>query len=322
MKKIFVVLIVVLAILLSISVFKDQLIRSTVATTATNILGAPVRINSFSLSLFKQAVSIGGLKISNPKGFPEGTLVDITKIAVACDLAALVKKELHLKHVEIDIKEIGIIRNKEGKLNVEALKVTEKKPAEKPAEKEEKPAEQIPMRIDTLKLNVGNIIYKDYSKGEPPVVHVYDSGIHGKTYTNITSANQLVALILSESLKNTAIQSAKVYAASAVLGVGFLPAGVAVTLLGKDSTQQNFDVPLDRVYASALKIVESTATVKKEDKASGVISATMADRTTVTVKISSTTPKTTQVTVSARKLLLPKPEIAKGILLQISDKLK
>ncbi len=322
MKKIFVILIVVLAVAFTVSIFKDQLIRSTVAATATNILGAPVRINSFSLNLFKQAVSIGGLKISNPKGFPEGTLVDITRIAVACDLAALVKKELHLKHVEIDIKEIGIIRNKEGKLNVEALKVTEKKPAEKPAGKKEKPAEQIPMQIDTLKLNVGNIIYKDYSKGEPPVVHVYDSGIHGKTYTNITSANQLVALILSESLKNTAIQSAKVYAASAVMGVGFLPAGVAVTLLGKDSTRQIFDVPLEKVYASALKTVESSATVKNEDKATGVITATMADRTSVTVKIAGLTPKSTQVTVSARKFLLPKPEIAKGILLQISEKLK
>ncbi|MDD2866862.1 MAG: hypothetical protein PHO59_06010, partial [Candidatus Omnitrophica bacterium] len=178
-----------------------------------------------------------------------------------------------------------------------------------------------PLQIDLLKLSIGKIIYKDYSKGETPKIEVYDLGYKQKTYQNITSAQQLVALILSEAMKGTAIKGAKIYAASAILGVGFLPAGVAFTLMGKDSAQNDFNIPFEKAYTVALNTVKTLGQVKSEDKNSGTIKV-LIDKDDVTVKVQSVTEKTTRVIVQARRLLLPRPQIAGGVLQQMIDKLK
>ncbi|HAJ56185.1 MAG TPA: hypothetical protein DCL35_00255 [Candidatus Omnitrophica bacterium] len=322
MKKILILAAVIIILLFSVFLLKGQIIRSSVAATASAVIGAPVKINDFSLNLASGTVSIAGLRVYNPQGFPEGMLINMPKASVSCDLAALLKKEIHLKSVEIDIKEIGVTRNKDGQLNVDALKVAEKKEEKTPDKREEKPAKALPMRIDTLKLNVGQVIYRDYSKGEPPKISSYDAGIKNKTYTNITSAEQLVALILTESLKNTAIGSAKIYAASAILSTGFLPAGAALTLFGKDSSKQDFDVSFEKTYNASLKSMRGLATIKKEDKEGGIITGTTTDKITITAKIDKLSQKSTRVTISAKKFLLPKPEIAKSVLSQISEELR
>lgn len=322
MKKILTLSFIAIACIFTISAFKDLLVKSVVETTATSVLGAKVRMAKFSLSLVKQSITIEGLRVNNPKGFPEGAMIDAPKISVSCDMGALLKKKLVFKNIEINIKNIVIIRDKDKQLNVNALNTAaETKPQEKDKQ-EEKPAAQMPMRIDVLKLNVGEIIYKDFSKGEVPVVQVYDAGIKDKTYTNITSANQLVSLILSESLKKTAIEGARVYAASAIMGVGFLPAGVAITLLGKDNATQVFKMPFDKTFDASLKAMTSLGTIKNDDRTNGIISANMADKTNITIRISTTADNSTEVSVSAKKFILPKPEIAKGILFEISEKLK
>ncbi len=320
-KKITTILAVIIVSVFLISVAKDQIIRSAVKVGASVVTGAPVQIDGFSLGILKQSVSIKGFRLYNPPGFPEGILLDIPKISVACDIGALLKKKLHIKEAEINIKRLEIIRNKDGQLNVEELKVAKQK-EEKPEETKKEKAPQMAMQIDILKLNVGQIVFRDYSKGEPPSVQVYETPITDKTYKNITSPEQLVTLILSESLKKTAIQSAKIYAASTILSAGFLPAGVAVTLLGKDSAKQAFDMPFEKIYQTTLDTVKKAGTVKTENKAKGIITGYSADKTAITVNIKKVTEKTTEVTVSGRKLLLPKPEIAKGVLLQISENLE
>jgi hypothetical protein len=60
--------------------------------------------------------------------------------------------------------------------------------------------------------------------------------------------------------------------------------------------------------------------VTKEDKSGGVIGANI-DSAQVTLKIREKDNKT-ELTISARRYLLPKPEIANGVLYKISEKLK
>jgi len=321
MKKILLIAVIVLIALSVIAVLKDQIIKSTVTMAASQVTGAPTTIDSFSLGIIKQTVTIKGFKLYNPPGFPTEIFVDMPTIHVAFVLGDILRKNIHFKEIEISLKELVIIKDKEGKLNVDALKVAEEpqKPKEETAQK--RPSEQMPLQIDLLKLSIGKIIYKDFSKGETPQIDVYDLGYKQKTYQNITSAQQLVALILSEAMKNTAIKGAKIYAASAILGVGFLPAGVAFTLMGKDSAQNDFDIPFDKVYAVAADTVKTLGEIKTEDKASGIIKA-LIDKNDVTVRVQSVTAKTTRVLVQAKRLLLPKPQAAGGVLQHIIDKLK
>ncbi len=321
MKKVLLIAVIILIALSVIAFLKDPFIKNTITIATSQVTGAPATINNFSMSIIKQTAAIKDFKLYNPPGFPREVLVDIPTIRVALVLGDILKKKIHFKKIEIALKELVIIKDEDGKLNVDALKVAEEpqKPKEETAQKQA--AEQMPIQIDVLKLTIGKIIYKDYSKGKTPKVEVYDIGGKEKTYQNITSAQQLVALILSEAMKGTAIKGAKIYATSAILGVGFLPAGVAVTLMGKDSAQNDFNIPFEKVYAAALNTVQALGQVKSENKDSGIIKV-LIDKDDVTIKVQQTTEKTTRIMVQARHLLLPQPQIAGGVLQQISDKLK
>jgi len=313
MKKALIALAIVVISILAAGILKDRVIKSIITVVATEVTGAPVHIDGFSLGIFNQTVRISGFKMYNPKGFPKGILVHLSKIDIIYDLRALLKKNLRLASAEIELKEMGLIKNEEGKLNVNELKVV--KQGEK---KEGRPPEQMPMQIDTLKLGIGKIVSKDYSPRKGPVVYVYDVNIH-KSYKNITSVQELAVLIMIEPMKSAGIQTAEIYGVAMAAGVAVLPVGIAATFAGKDSSRQEFHSSFERVYDAGLAVLSKKGKVS-EDKTSGVISGEV-DSANVTVKVSKKTAGTTEVIVSARKFLLPKPEIAGGVLYELAARL-
>jgi len=329
MKKILIILGIVALSIVALAFAKDQILRGVIASTTTAVTGAPTKIDHFALRVFKNSVHIKGFKMYNPEGFPKEVFVDIPEVEIDLNVGALLKKKIHIQKVTLDLNEVVIIKNKEGKLNIDALKVAEaedKTPAKTEEKKEapKKKSEPIPMQIDELNLNLGRVIYKDFTKGDTPKIDVYEIGIKDKKYKNITSAQQLVFIIMSEPLKHTAIQGVKVLGAQAVLGAAFLPAGVAVALTGRDSTKEIFDAPFDTVFDTTIAMIEGMpdrARIKSENREKGVIKA-LVDKNDVAIKITKTTEKTTEVTASARRMFLPKPEVAQGIVYQISQKLK
>lgn len=310
MKKILIITGLAIIASLVIGVVKDQIIKTIVTVAVTKTIGAPVHIDGLSLGIFKQSVKIDGFKIYNPKGFPKGILVELATIYVDYDLTALFKKRLHLLSAEIELKEIGLIRDKEGKLNVDGLKV---------AKKEEKPSQELAMHIDILKLSIGRLVHQTLKDAGPAVIEVYDINIK-KDYKNITSAEQLAALIVTEPMKAAGIKGASIYGVSSLAGVGIFPVVVAATLVGKDSAQADFDNTFDRVWKISLDVLGSSGKIKKEDRANSIISAEV-DSISVSVRLKRVSDKTTQVIVSARKNLFPKPRIASGILYRISEAL-
>ncbi len=317
MKKMVLVLIIIVVIVLGIAVLKDALIKSIVTVTASAVTGAPVHIDGFSLGIFAQSVEITGFRMGNPKGFPDGTLIDLPKVTVACDVAALLKGKLHLRLVDVDLKEIGLIKNQEGKLNVDSLKVAEQPQAKQP---QGKPAKPLPMQIDLLNVQMGKLVMKDYSAGKEPSVQVYDINLK-KSYKNITSAQQLAALLLAEPMKQAGIKGAKLYGVALLAGVAVLPVAVVATFVGKDSVEKELGIASGDLYAISLDVLKRMGKVDREDKSAGVIDASVSGAN-VNLKLRPVSAKSTKITISARKYLLPKPEIANGVLYEISRKIK
>ncbi len=295
---------------------RDFLIKSLIGTVATSVTGAPTRVGGLSLSIIRQSVKISNFRMYNPKGFPKDLLVDIPKMGVACNLGALITGKIHLRQLDLEIKEIGMTKNKEGKLNVDSLKIA----AEKSGEKEKKPAKQLAMRIDIVSLGMGRVVSRDYSVEGQPVVKVYDINLK-KTYKNITSVQQLAALIISEPLKAAGIQGLKMYGVSMLTGVAALPVLAAFTFAGKDYAQETFNVTMERAYDAGLQAIKMAGKVMKENKGSGVISAEV-NGARVTLKLKKLSEKSTQVTISARKFGLPQAEIASGVMYRLSEQLK
>ncbi len=314
------IIIIVLAVFIGLGIVKDQIIKAAVQAGASRVLGTYVRVGGLSFGVLRPSVRVRAFKIDNPQGFPKGIMLDITEVGVDYDLPALLAGRLHFPLVILDLNEMVVVKNQDGVLNVDALKVAGEKETA-PVKKQEKPSEPLSLKIDVLQLNVNRVIFKDYTQGKGPLVQVFDVNLKDKTYKDIQSAQQLAALVMVEAMKPTAIKGAKIYGVATVLGAGFLPAGIAGTLLGKDSAQAEFNVPYDQTYKVSVAALKEAGTVESEDISAGTIRATVSGAT-VTVKVAKKDPQKSEVTVSARKYMVPKPRIAGGVLYQIKEKLK
>ncbi len=218
-------LIIAVIVLFVQGIAKDQGIKAAVTIGVSEAVGAPVHIDGMSVGIFRQSVRIRGFKMYNPSGFPRGLMVDIPVISVEYDLGAILKGDLHLPLLVLDLKEMTVVKNREGKLNVDALKVAQTKGA--------KPSKTMALRVDTATLDLGRVMVKDYTGGGRPGVQTYNIGVHHKTYRNIKSVEQLTVLVMVEAMKPTALKSAGIYGAAGVLGVAFLPAAAAGVVLEK-----------------------------------------------------------------------------------------
>jgi len=309
MKKFFIVLGIIVVSLVGISVFKDLIIKSMVTTAISRITGAPVHMDGFSLNIVSSTIHISGFKMYNPGGFPKGILVSCPKIKVLYDRATLFKEKRHLLLVEVELIEMGLTKNKEGKLNVDSLKIVQQSKSSPP----------IPMQIDLLTLSIGKIVYKDYTMGTEPGVRVKEVNRH-KSYKGIPTAQQLALLVLAEPMKAAAIKNAAIYGASMFAGVAALPVAVAATFIGKDYVQQVIDSSFEHVYEISLEVVKRMGTITREDAPSGVIKANI-NGTMVALILRKNADNNTEITISARKYMFPKLEIAGGVLYQILEKL-
>jgi hypothetical protein len=212
--------------------------------------------------------------------------------------------------VEINLKEMGPTKNKEGKLNVDSLKIVQQARSSLP----------VPMQIDLVTLSIGKIVYKDYTAGTEPSVRVYDINKH-KSYKGIPTVQQLVLLMLSAPMKAALIKNAEIYGLAMLTGVAALPVAVAATFIGKDYVQQIIDAGFEHVYEISLEVVKRMGTITKEDAPNGVIKANI-NGAMVALILRKQADNKTEITISARKYMFPKLYIAGEVLYKVLDKLQ
>jgi hypothetical protein len=314
LQKILITIVVLLVILVFL---KNIIIQSVITSVGSKVAGAKIELKYFSLSLLTQRVHMKGLKVYNPPGFPNEYMVDIPEVDISADVPAFLGGKIHLRHAVFNLKEMVVIKNREGKLNVDSLKVVEdQKKAAKDKGKE--PSPEYAIQIDELKLNVERVVYKDLSK-EQPTIQTFDVGLKDKSYKDIKSVQQLITVILVSAMKQTAIQSAGLYAAATVLGAGFLPAGIVGAIVSNDSSIVEFKSGIDKVYNSALALLKEKGEVKSEDKSNGVIRGKYS-KADLVISILKGENGGTKMDVSARQMMLPKPHIAGGFVYELQKR--
>ena len=310
MKKFLIALGIIAVILAGAVIFKNTIIKSVLTRAASNTLGATVHIDAVSWNYSNSNILISGFTLYNPAGFSEGKLLFCSQITAVYDRATLFKKKRHFLIVKVELKTMEITRNREGKLNVDSLKIV----------RDAKSSPPTPVQIDLLTLSIGKIVYKDYTKGAKPAVHEYDVNKH-KTFKGVPTLQQLIIMVLAEPMKAAAIRSAEIYGVAMLIGVPALPISVAVTFLGRDSVRQIVDVSYEHTYGVCLEVLKSMGSVTKDDPKDGEIKAHM-HGSTVTLHIKKKAVNKTEIIISARKYMFPNLSIAGGVLYQVLDKLQ
>ena len=152
-------------------------------------------IKHFDVKLSKSEITIKEMTLKNPKGFRDQIMTQIPEIYLKYDPSAfLTKREIHFNNLRFRLDQLTVIRNEKGELNINALAALQPK-GEGPPPK---------FKIDLLELEIGKVIYKDYSAEASAAVQEFTVGINEK-YTNITNPQDLVKLIVLRALIKTPV---------------------------------------------------------------------------------------------------------------------
>jgi len=309
--------IAVFLVLFLLSAFRDLIIKSAIELSSPSIIGAKIEMGSLSLGVLTHQVHIKNFRMYNPPGFPDQIFMSLPEVALKVDINGLLKGRMYFPLVVMDMDKMVVVKNKEGKLNVDSIKMIQ----EQAAANKGKPMKLPAFKIDLLELNLGKVIVEDYTHAPPVHVEAYDLNIKDKKITNINGIPKLMAAVMVEAMKPTAIRSAGLYAAEAVLGVGFLPAVAISVAMSQDEANADLDDSFDRVTQESLKLVQELGSVKKADAGNGQIWAKVYG-CDITINIENTGWNKSHVRIKARQYMLAKFEIANGLLYQLTERLK
>jgi len=203
MKKLIVVLVILVVAVAGLSFGKNMIVKIAVERGVEIVTGLQLRMAGLNIGILKTLVNIDGLVLYNPKGFEDRIMLDMPNIYVDYNLPAILKGKVHLYSMKINLREFIVVKNKDGKLNLDSLSVVQsQKEGKKPQEKDKGRVPQ--MQIDNLELKIGKVIYKDYSAGGKPSVREFNVNVNEK-YTNIKDPYSLVSIIVVRALVNTTI---------------------------------------------------------------------------------------------------------------------
>ena len=203
MKKIFIIIIIIVVALWILVSGKDLIAKNIIYTGVRTLTGLKVDIKSMDIGILKTAVSIEGLKIFNPPDFKDRMMADIPEIYVDYELKAFLRGKVHLRELRLNLKEFIVVKNREGKVNLDSLKTIK---ASKKRSGEESGSKKPNLQIDTMDLKIGKVIYKDYYNTERPSIREFNVNI-SERYKNIDDPRKFANLIILKALMNTSISS-------------------------------------------------------------------------------------------------------------------
>jgi len=194
MKKLFkwlfrlALVLVVLIVLLIL--LRDPIAKAWVETRIRQQTGLPVKIGKLSVGLRQPTLSIDNFKLGNSPDFGGSTFIGVPLLRVQYDLAALRSRRIHLNTVFLNLGELHIVQNKDGKTNLQAL---QKRAKEKSSSAGSGEATVEFEGIDTLTLAVGRLKFtsaKNEARNEEAYV-----GYKNETVKNVRSFKDLEPLI-------------------------------------------------------------------------------------------------------------------------------
>ncbi|MFC1514787.1 AsmA family protein [Candidatus Omnitrophota bacterium] len=206
MKKLGKFLLIIVVILAVLVIAKNIIAKTAVTSGVKAITGLDLKVGGIDIGLVSTSIGIKDLKLHNPSNFKDRVMIDLPEAYIDYDLGAFLKKQVHLEEVRLNLKELIVIKNEAGELNLDSLKAAQSKDTPKKGgpQKEKKPQEMPDIQIDVLALKIGKVIYKDYSKGTPPKISEYNISLDER-FEDITDPNTLVSLIITKALMKTAL---------------------------------------------------------------------------------------------------------------------
>ena len=204
MKKVLTLTVVLLVLIALLFAGKNLIAKTAITSSVKAVTGLKLDMSSVEVGIMNTLIGISHMKLYNPPGYTDKVMLDMPEIYIDYNLGSFLKRKAHLEEIRIDLKELTVIKDKQGNLNIDALKVVKDEKGAKKEEEKEKAKKKTEIKIDMLDLKIGKVAYKDFSKGKKPMVYEFNINHHEK-YRNITDINELAKLILTKAIIETNI---------------------------------------------------------------------------------------------------------------------
>ncbi|MBU1084451.1 MAG: hypothetical protein ABIG55_06465 [Candidatus Omnitrophota bacterium] len=202
MKRVTILLLAVM--LITAFLMKDKIIEIMLERSCAFVTGVKLDIGKMKVNILRTTVEIKDMKFYNPETYKDRLMADVPEIYVDYDLRKLLGGTIYLKELRVFLKEIHIIKNSDGKVNLNYLKAVASKADGAEMEKKEK-GKIRDIEIELLGLKAGKVVYHNYAV-EPPVLREFDVKLD-QEYRDINDPYTLIRLIISSVLRNTAISN-------------------------------------------------------------------------------------------------------------------
>ena len=222
--------IVALFLIMTLTVFKNVIAKYLLERDIKRFLGLDITMQSMVVGFLTTTVETKELKVLNPQGFEDKIMLDMPELYINYDIHACLNRDLRFEYIKLELKEFYVIKNKDGKLNIEEVKVVKEAKQVSKGQIQPPPdinAEEFEFRIDTLDLKIDKVIYIDYTKmfRGKPYTKTWDVNVNDR-YTNIDDPAKFAKLIIVRALTRTTISKL------ARFDITFLERGLSSTLRG------------------------------------------------------------------------------------------
>jgi hypothetical protein len=169
---------------------KDALAQRFLERRVQRETGLPTRFGQVQVRLGSGSIRIKDFQLLNPPEFGRSVLLDLPELYLRADLGQLLRGKLRFTLVSLHLRELNVIRDQAGRLNVESFTKPDAEPPPAP-EAEPPPANSRYAGIDQLHLTVDRFNYTDFKN--PSNNRQIDVGLHDEVATNLATATELQA---------------------------------------------------------------------------------------------------------------------------------
>lgn len=197
-----VILLVVLVVALVL--LKDRIFQSWVENRLEQGTGLEVTLRHAEVDLFSGKVRFEGLKLYNPTEFGPSAFIHFEELHVEADRAALKQRRLQFRLLLINLTELNIVEDKQGKLNFQSIKeqIDRKQKESKPGKTKDDDGPELPMEfggIEKLTLTLGKLRKINLNYPDKPVET--DLGIRDEVMTDIKTKEDFQNKVLPVLLR-------------------------------------------------------------------------------------------------------------------------
>jgi hypothetical protein len=213
-KKIIIGICIVVVIIIGLVIYTlsnlDSIVKSVIESAGTKATGTQVTVTGVKISLSKGKATIEGLKVANPQGFSDNSMINFGEITAQVDYKTGAIKNIHIGNPYFLLEQKGTKTNFgviQQNLSKKSSKQTSEKSTESERTAESSKKEAKSYQIDSFSINDAQITVTSLDTGKSAKVKSGNIRFSDLNGTPDEICQQIIAQITAQIIQASAQQA-------------------------------------------------------------------------------------------------------------------